>query len=231
MLDANGNWRYSSLPETPRYNISDRRYFAYHRDTPGKRSASANHYNRGWTTIPRSCCRSASTRQDGSFGGVVAAAIDSDYFNGFYRTFQLGPDGGISLMRNDGVLLLRWPSTDKAADLSRTDLFTRHLKLSSVGYYKITSPFDGITKHLGYEETPHYPAVVTVAMSEDWLLSEWWKTLRTDAIVAGVLLCMILLLAALLPCSSASAARPSARCASARRITGCSRTTSPTSSS
>ena len=42
-------------------------------------------------------------------------------------------------------------------------------------------------------------------MSEDWLLSDWWKTLRTDAIVAGVLLCMIVLLAALLSRSSASA--------------------------
>ena len=40
--------------------------------------------------------------------------------------------------------------------------------------------------------------VVTVAMSEQWLLSDWWKTLRTDAIVASVLLCMILLLAAVL---------------------------------
>jgi len=37
-----------------------------------------------------------------------------------------------------------------------------------------------------------------VAISEDWLLSDWWKTLRTDAIVATVLLCMILLLATVL---------------------------------
>ena len=101
-------------------------------------------------------------------------------------------------MRNDGVVLIRWPVSDKSTDLSRTDLFSRHLKQSSVGYYKIISPFDGIVKYLGYEETPHYPMVVTVAMSEDWMLSDWWKTLRTDAIVAGVLLCMILLLAALL---------------------------------
>src|SRR6185369_17748229 len=43
-----------------------------------------------------------------------------------------------------------------------------------------------------------YPMVVTVAVSEDWLLAEWWKGLRTDAIVAGVLLCMILMLSALL---------------------------------
>jgi PAS domain S-box-containing protein len=138
------------------------------------------------------------TKLDGSFGGVVAAAVDKDYFNGFYRTFQLGPDGGISLIRNDGTLLIRWPLSDKGTDLSRTDLFSRHLKLSSVGYYKIVSPFDGIAKYFGYEETPHYPAVVTVAVSEDALLSEWRKGLRTDVIVAGVLLCMILMLAALL---------------------------------
>ena len=36
------------------------------------------------------------TRLDGSFGGVVTAAIDKDYFNGFYRTFQLGPDGKVA---------------------------------------------------------------------------------------------------------------------------------------
>ena len=37
-----------------------------------------------------------------------------------------------------------------------------------------------------------------MAISEDWLLSHWWKTLRTDAIVATVLLCTILLLAIVL---------------------------------
>src|SRR5207237_1000945 len=47
-------------------------------------------------------------------------------------------------------------------------------------------------------ETPHYPMVVTVAVSEDWMLADWRTGLRTDVIVAGVLLCMILLLAALL---------------------------------
>ena len=88
--------------------------------------------------------------------------------------------------------------SDRSSDLSKTDLFTTHLKLSSVGYYKIISPFDGVVKYFGYEETSQFPLVVTVAMSEDWLLSGWLVTLRTDAIVAGVLLCMIILLAALL---------------------------------
>jgi diguanylate cyclase (GGDEF)-like protein/PAS domain S-box-containing protein len=199
VADAKGNWTYSSFPETPRHNVSDRNYFAYHRDTPDNtlrisELAQSRIDDRSSMIV----LSKRITKLDGSFGGVVAAAIDKDYFNGFYRTFQLGPDGGISLIRSDGTLLIRWPASDKTRDLSRTDLFSKHLKLSSVGYYKIISPFDGIVKHFGYEETPHYPAVVTVAVSEDWLLAEWRKGLRTDAIVAGVLLCMILMLSALL---------------------------------
>ena len=199
VADAKGNWTYSSFPETPRHNVSDRGYFAYHRDTPNNTlRISELMQSRMDDQASMIVLSKRITKLDGSFGGVVAAAVDKDYFNGFYRTFQLGPDGGISLIRNDGTLLIRWPLSDKGTDLSRTDLFSRHLKLSSVGYYKIVSPFDGIAKYFGYEETPHYPAVVTVAVSEDALLSEWWKGLRTDVIVAGVLLCMILMLAALL---------------------------------
>jgi diguanylate cyclase (GGDEF)-like protein/PAS domain S-box-containing protein len=199
VTDARGNWTYSSFPETPRHNVADRSYFPYHRDTPDSTlRISELVQSRLDDRSSMIVLSKRITKLDGSFGGVVAAAIDKDYFNGFYRTFQLGPDGGISLIRNDGTLLIRWPLSDRSTDLSRTDLFTRHLKLSSVGYYKIISPFDGIVKHLGYQETPHYPMVVTVAMSEDWMLADWRKALRTDLIVAGVLLCMILLLAALL---------------------------------
>ena len=197
VFDVDGNWRYSSLPETPKHNNADRGYFIYHRDTPG----SALRINEplqsrltGRTTIILS---KRIDRQDGSFAGVLIAAIDSDYFNRFYQTFQLGPGGSIGLIRNDGAVLIRWPSSDRSTDLSGTDLFSKHLKLSSVGYYKVISPFDDLAKYFGYEQTPYYPAVVTLAMSEDWLLADWRKTLRTDAIVAGVLLCMIVLLATL----------------------------------
>ncbi|MGH6641980.1 MAG: diguanylate cyclase [Bradyrhizobium sp.] len=198
VLDTNGNWRYASLPETPRYNNADRPYFAYHRDS-ADRSLRINEPLQSRLTGRKTILLTKRVfKEDGSFGGVLTAAIDSDYFSGFYRAFQLGPDGGISLLRNDGVVMSRWPFSNRSTDLSKSDLFTTHLKLSSVGYYKITSPFDGVVKYFGYEETPQYPLVVTVAMSEDWLLSAWSTALRTDALVAGVLLCMIILLAALL---------------------------------
>jgi len=198
VLDAQGNWRYSSLPETPRHNNADRAYFTYHRDNDGQKLRISEPLQSRLTGRSTILLSMRISKQDGSFGGVLVAAIDSDYFNNFYRTFQLGPGGGISLLRDDGIVLVRWPISTSNPDLSKSDLFTKHLKLSSVGYYRIVSPFDGIEKLFGYEEAHQFPLVVTVAMSEDWVLSGWLVTLRTDAVVAGVLLCMIILLAALL---------------------------------
>ena len=129
---------------------------------------------------------------------MLLAAIDSDYFNAFYSRFQLGAGGAISLMRSDGIVLMRWPSRISASTSRKPELFATQLKLSSVGYYRTTSPFDGRTKYFGYEKAAQYPIVVTVARSESELLASWWADLRTDAVVAGVLLCMIILLAALL---------------------------------
>jgi len=198
VLNADGKWLYSSLPQTPLHSNSDRRYFTYHRETPGSALRINEPLQSRLTGRSTIILSKRIDKQDGSFAGVLTAAIDSDYFNQFYRTFQLGPDGSISLLRDDGVVLIRWPASDRSTNLSATDLFSKHLKHSSAGYYKIISPFDGIEKYIGHEKTPHFPMVITVAISEAWLLSDWWKTLRTDAIVATVLLCMILLLAAVL---------------------------------
>jgi diguanylate cyclase (GGDEF)-like protein/PAS domain S-box-containing protein len=198
VLGADGAWKYSSLSEMPGYSNSDREYFIYHRDTLGPALRISEPLQSRLTGRLTIILSKRISKQDGSFGGVLVAAIDSDYFNSFYNRFQLGNGGAISLIRSDGIVLIRWPSSNIGADMSKSELFARQLKLSSVGYYKTISPFDGQTKYFGYEEASQYPLVVTVARSESELLASWWKALRTDALVCAVLLCMIVLLAALL---------------------------------
>jgi diguanylate cyclase (GGDEF)-like protein/PAS domain S-box-containing protein len=198
VLDADGNWQYSSLPELPHHNNSDRDYFIYHRDTAGPALRVGAPLKSRLTGLPTIILSKRISGQDGSFTGVLIAAIDGDYFNAFYSRFQLGAGGAISLMRSDGIVLTRWPLSNIGMDISKTELFATQLKLSSVGYYKTTSPFDGEAKYFGYEEAAQYPIVITVARSESEMLAGWWTALRTDALVAGVLLCMIVLLAALL---------------------------------
>ncbi|XIA62347.1 hypothetical protein ACFIOY_22375 [Bradyrhizobium sp. TZ2] len=140
VFDTEGNRLFSSLPETPRHNNSDRGYFIHHRETPGNTLRINEPLQSRLTGGSTIILSKRIDKQDGSFGGVLTTVIDSDYFHRFYRTFQLGPDGGISLIRNDGIVLIRWPLSDMSTDLSKTDLITRRLKLSSVGYYKIISP-------------------------------------------------------------------------------------------
>jgi len=152
VIGPDGSWLYSSLPQTPTHNDSDRDYFIYHRDTVGpalRINAPLESRLTGRSTIILS---KRISRQDGSFGGVLTAAIDGDYFSSFYNRFQLGSRGAISLIRSDGILLIRWPQSSIGNDLSKSELFTNQLKLSSVGYYKTTSLFDGDVKYFGYEE-------------------------------------------------------------------------------
>jgi diguanylate cyclase (GGDEF)-like protein/PAS domain S-box-containing protein len=198
VLGTDGAWQFASLPELPRYNNSDRDYFIYHRDTPGTALRISAPLQSRLTGRPTIILSKRISKEDGSFGGVLIAAIDGDYFNTFYNRFQLGFGGAIGLMRNDGIVLIRWPSANVGADLSKNELFTTQIQRSSAGYYKTTSPFDGTTKYFGYEETSQYPLVVTVARSESELLASWWSALRTDALVGAVLLCLIILSAALL---------------------------------
>jgi diguanylate cyclase (GGDEF)-like protein/PAS domain S-box-containing protein len=198
VLDADGKWLYSSLPQAPLHDNSDRSYFGYHQETPGNALRVSEPLQSRLSERSTIILSKRIDRQDGSFGGVLTAAIDSDYFNRFYRKFRLGPDGSISLLRDDGIVLIRWPASDRQTNLASSELFSKHLKNNAAGYYKTVSPFDGIEKYIGHEKTRHFPMVVTVAIPEEWVLADWQKTLRTDALVSAALLFMILLLAAVL---------------------------------
>ena len=49
--------------------------------------------------------------RDGNFAGVVDAAVRLKHFEDFYRSVALGEGGSISLIRRDGIRLVRYPRT------------------------------------------------------------------------------------------------------------------------
>jgi diguanylate cyclase (GGDEF)-like protein/PAS domain S-box-containing protein len=208
VLDAVGNWKYSSLVDKPRHNNSDRGYFIYHRDTPDPAIRINDPLQSRLTGRSTIILTKRISNQDGSFNGVLMAAIDSDYFIDFYSTFRLGPGAGISLLRHDGVVLVRWPSAGPGLDpseediskndFSKSELFQTWMKQGPAGFHRLTSRFDGLVKYLGFEQTSQYPLVLTVALPEHQLLASWRTNLQSDAIVALVLLCSVILLAVLL---------------------------------
>jgi hypothetical protein len=114
VLGKDGAWRYSSLKELPAHSNADRDYFVVHRDTPGldlRVNDVITSRLTGRQTVLLS--RRISNHKDGSFDGVVLAAIDVAYFSNFYASFNLGAHGAIGLMTGDGKLLVRWPIDDR----------------------------------------------------------------------------------------------------------------------
>ncbi|TWB03741.1 sensor domain-containing diguanylate cyclase [Bradyrhizobium stylosanthis] len=192
VLDSNGAAIYSSAATLVSHNNADRDYFRFHRDNPDAGlhiSGPSISRTTGEPTIVLS--KRISDATTGEFAGIVMGAIPCDYFGDFYRSLWVGAHGAISLITSEGKVLVRWPSGSSGHDLSGTPLFQTRLKQSPAGYYKITSPFDGISKYFGYEQSASYPIIVTVARSEAQILGGWRQNLQWDALVASFLLLVV----------------------------------------
>jgi PAS domain S-box-containing protein len=115
IIDAQGNQRYGSreLP-APNLNVADRSYFIAQRDGAGaglfmSEPLTTRTEGRAAVVLSRRLAD-----EDGNFLGVVTATVDLDDLNKFYRAVNVGMAGGIQLLRDDGILLLRNPATPSA---------------------------------------------------------------------------------------------------------------------
>ena len=186
VLDAEGKLIYSSLPETPQQDNSDQGYFADHRGSTDPSLHISDPMRSRLTGRPTIVLSKRISNQDGSFGGVLISAIDTGYFDDFYKAFKFGPHAGISLLRRDGTMLSHWPAGNWRGEPPTA--FKARIEQNATGYFKIRSPFDGLTKYLGFERASLYPLVVTAALPEEQILAAWHEDLRNDAIVALILM-------------------------------------------
>jgi diguanylate cyclase (GGDEF)-like protein/PAS domain S-box-containing protein len=192
VLDTEGAWVYWSVADTPQHNNADRSYFIHHRDSADSSLYISEPMQSRLSNRPTIVLSKRISKQDGSFAGVLVSAIETDYFDDFYKSFNFGPHAGITLARLDGTVLAHWPAGEWVKDLS---LFRTRIAGTSSGYTRTTSPFDGYTKYVGVERALQYPVVVTLALPEADVLAGWHDDARNDAIVALIMMGSVVLLA------------------------------------
>lgn len=197
VLDREGRVRFASLRPVPPIDNGDRSYFIHHRDYADSGLLITGPLVSRSSGEPVIVLSRRISSEDGSFNGVVVATVESEYFTNFYRTFDLGRYGGLTLFQKDGKVIVQWPSM-KVGQTVGGVLFTELMPASPIGYRPVVSPFDGRDKYYAYETTREYPLVVTVARTEDSILAGWYRDLRSDVAVGAALLAIVLLLAALL---------------------------------
>ena len=168
------------------YSAADREHFIVHRD----RAVEGLFISK--PLIARGSQRSTIQftrrleRPDGSFAGVVAFGLDTDYFAGFYKSILVGNKGAIALIGTDGIIRGRLVGNDSSVgqSLKSTELFQR-LESQPYGTNQVIYTTDNIERIVSYRRLQSYPLIVAVGFSVEEVLGPY-KTFRNEVLLGAV---------------------------------------------
>jgi diguanylate cyclase (GGDEF)-like protein len=130
---------------------------------------------------------------DGSFGGVIDAALDPNYLSRFYSSVDVGNDGYIRIVGFDGVIRAVGAHFTGALgkDLSKAALFAHFSKQES-GWYYNSGFTDRIHRLVTYRAVKGFPLIVTIGLSAPELFSGVYAKQRWYNLIAIALTLVIL---------------------------------------
>ena len=138
--------------------------------------------------------------RQGNFAGIVQAAVYLRHLEDFYRSVALGEGGSISLLRRDGIRLVRYPQKGKLiGEVAGTDWrAAAAADGNSDGGSVWGKGLDGTTRFIAFNPVPGFPLVVSTALTKDAVLGSWRRdagvlALGASGAVAGVLLLLFAL--------------------------------------
>jgi diguanylate cyclase (GGDEF)-like protein len=185
--------------EPPRGNFADRDYFQFHRDHSDiGLYVSLPFFGRLTSQWLIGISRRL-THQDGSFAGVVLGTIKLDHFQKLFGELALGPSGRITLLRDDGIALMRAPGTPEIVgrDFSNGTAF-RAVSRMRQGRYRSVSSLDGIDRLFLFNRIGDLPLILNVGLAVEDIEAGWvWRAAAiggTTLILTGALLVGTLLL-------------------------------------
>jgi hypothetical protein len=176
MIDADGKLinfsRYWPIPDV---NVSDRDYFEALRDHPAQLTfVSRPVQNRGTGTWDIYIARRVNGLH-GQFAGLILAAMSLHYFEDFYQSISLGEGSSQSLLREDGILLVRYPKTREVGKMLASD-GSRALLRSGGGTVQEESPIDHVMRIKAVHKLTGLPLAIQTARTTDSVLRGWRRT-------------------------------------------------------
>jgi len=198
VIDDQGNSLTS--PGTVNSTFSDDAFFRYHQLSP-KREAHVGRPVKSaidgeWVvTLSRRF-----NKPDGSFGGVVLAAISAKYLAHFYEQFEIGRNSSVSLMYGDGTIIARNPNNDKfvGRSVADTQLFRDPNLQRPSGAYHFKSPLDGAARVSFFKRSSRYPLVLLATVDKDELLAPWRAAAISRMLYVVALVMLIAVIGAVL---------------------------------
>jgi diguanylate cyclase (GGDEF)-like protein len=179
IIDRNGKLlAFSRGWPTPDVNVSDRDYFkALSQSRAPDQYISEPVRNRGSGSWNVYIARRVSA-PDGAFLGLVLGAIDLSYFQRFFAEAAPGDDAVTSMIRADGMRLVRQPPSNGQIGLTQsTESTTRRILRSGaiMGVGRNIGALDGQDRLVAVHKLVHYPVFISLSRTVDATLRPWRK--------------------------------------------------------
>ena len=197
VYDDTGRWLATTeTVDLAAYNNSDRDYFRYHRQSTDRSTLigqPVQSKSRGQWVITLS---RRWNHADGSFGGVVLATIEANYFSHYYGQFDLGRRGAIALVSREGIIMARVPGADKeiGRDVSAASFFQASRGPQMQGAVHFDSLIDGEPRIGSFQKSDRFPVVVLISKTVTDVLAPWREDVgKRLALVCGLDLVLALI--------------------------------------
>lgn len=184
IVDADAKTIYSTVPGAQDVSVADRDYFT-------ALKAGAPFYTSSLIvsrlTSDRIFVFSKSILRDGQFAGAIMVSLPESLMADIFATLDLDEGSTVSLVRDDGQLIARYPSAPEGGiDLSDLPLFTEYLPASPVGsYYSASSPVDGIPRVVSYRRVPDTDIVALASVASEAGWANFNTALLTVVLIAS----------------------------------------------
>jgi len=174
VVNAKGDYIYSSIDQVPAINVTDRDYFKILRDnaTAGLIISPPliSHRTGKWTII-------LSRRlnfEDGEFAGIVISVLNLNYFEEFFQTLNLGKNGMVALFDKEFRLAARYPMLENAMG-KVTHLSAKQFIAKGITHavFHSTSPLDGIDRMYSFRQLGDLGFIVYASFADNDYLAEW----------------------------------------------------------
>ncbi len=200
--DRNGDIVEDSGSVPPRRgNFADRDYFTAHLKGPIGTYVSAPFTSRLRDGDPSIAFSRRISGPDGSFEGIVVAALRVAFFQSLLDTINLGPESVIAITRTDGTVILRSPSTDgkgnSGLNIAASPVFKRMLAKPGEPFSQ-RSRLDGVDRYYFHKIIGGFPLLLSVGISPAAAMEVWTESaLISSALTAGMCVLLIVLIRAL----------------------------------
>nr|WP_255635416.1 ATP-binding protein [Azospirillum sp. 412522] len=133
--------------------------------------------------------RSGPGGPDGSFDGIIAVIVDPDYFAGFYQQIIGIAGESVALIRDDGTMLMRYPTLDPTRPNAALPtlpadrgLLAEIRRQPDEGTFRSgTSHVQGRDRMFAYKRVGAFPIYVVYGLDQTQVTRSWWQNMALDA--------------------------------------------------